>query len=127
MTRQLNAIAQAGNIGLDMLQMLVAYDLAIADISIDNANAFYELGIHHALRPTILIRSIFPATMFISILKPTRLRPTKPAASVDLLAKSISETISAMQSSERKPDSPVFFLLSELEPPDRVKLIVGPT
>src|SRR6516225_9517413 len=51
-------IAQAGNIRLDMFHMLITYDLAIADISIDNANAFYELGIRHGLRPngTILIR-----------------------------------------------------------------------
>src|ERR1700758_1510239 len=51
-------IAQAGNIRLDMFQMLIAYDVVIADISIDNANAFYELGIRHGLRPngTILIR-----------------------------------------------------------------------
>jgi hypothetical protein len=51
-------IAEAGNIRLDMFQMLIAYDLVIADISIDNANVFYELGIRHGLRPkgTILIR-----------------------------------------------------------------------
>src|SRR5262245_65809572 len=51
-------ITQAGNIRLDMFQMLIGYDLVIADISIDNANVFYELGIRHGLRPngTILIR-----------------------------------------------------------------------
>src|SRR5262245_62492544 len=51
-------ITQAGNIRLDMFQMLIAYDLVIADISVDNANVFYELGVRHGLRPngTILIR-----------------------------------------------------------------------
>src|SRR6516225_1605050 len=51
-------IAQAGNIRVDMFQMLIAYDLVIADMSIHNPNVFYELGIRHGLRPngTILIR-----------------------------------------------------------------------
>jgi hypothetical protein len=40
--RTTGAIAQAGNIRLDMFQMLLAYDLVIADISVDNANVFYE-------------------------------------------------------------------------------------
>jgi len=55
-------IAEAGNIRLDMFQRLIAYDLVIADISIENANVFYELGIRHGLRPkgTILIR--FPTS-----------------------------------------------------------------
>ena len=38
-------IAAAGNIRLDMFQMLIAYDLVIAGI--DNANVFYELGIRY--------------------------------------------------------------------------------
>ena len=51
-------IAAAGNIRVDMFEMLITYDLVIADISIDNANVFYELGIRHGLRPkgTILLR-----------------------------------------------------------------------
>ena len=38
--------------------MLIEADLVIADISIHNANVFYELGIRHALRPwrTYMIR-----------------------------------------------------------------------
>src|SRR5450631_3185091 len=51
-------IAEAGNIRLDMFQMLITHDVVIADISISNANVFYELGIRHGLRPkgTILLR-----------------------------------------------------------------------
>ena len=44
-------ISQQGNIREDMFRLIVASDLVIADVSIDNANAFYELGIRHALRP----------------------------------------------------------------------------
>ena len=44
-------ISRQGNIREDMFRMIVASDLVIADVSIHNANAFYELGIRHALRP----------------------------------------------------------------------------
>ena len=35
---------------LDMFQLLLTADLVVADISIHNANVFYELGMRHALR-----------------------------------------------------------------------------
>jgi hypothetical protein len=52
------AIVAAGNIRGDMFGMLLAADLVIADISIHNANVYYELGIRHALRDriTVLLR-----------------------------------------------------------------------
>ena len=40
---------QAGNIRADMFQQLLVADIVVADISIHNANVFYELGIRHAL------------------------------------------------------------------------------
>src|ERR1035437_1316350 len=50
---------QAGNIRTDMFQQLLVADIVIADISIHNANVFYELGVRHALQPqkTFLIRA----------------------------------------------------------------------
>ncbi len=52
------AIFEQGNIREDMFAQLLLADLVIADISIHNANVFYELGIRHALRDkrTFLIR-----------------------------------------------------------------------
>jgi len=49
---------QAGNIRADMFQQLLVADIVIADVSIHNANVFYELGIRHALQPnrTFLLR-----------------------------------------------------------------------
>jgi hypothetical protein len=124
-------IAEAGNIRLDMFQMLIAHDLVIADISIDNANVFYELGIRHGLRPkgTILIRFPTSGKDVPFDLKTDRYiayNRENPAAAVGLLAKSIEDTIQAMRSPERKPDSPVFLLLPELSPPDPAKLTVVP-
>jgi hypothetical protein len=124
-------IAQAGNIRLDMFQMLIAYDLVIADISIDNANVFYELGIRHGLRPngTILLRFPTSGKDVPFDLKTDRYIAydrDNPAGAVDLLAKSIKDTLGAMRRSEAKPDSPVFLLLPELTPPDPAKLSVAP-
>ena len=47
-----------GNIRTEMFRRLLIADVVIVDISIDNANVFYELGIRHALRSkrTFMIR-----------------------------------------------------------------------
>src|SRR6188474_998252 len=52
-------LIEQGNIRTDMFEELLIADLVIADISIHNANAFYELGIRHAFRDkrTFLIKS----------------------------------------------------------------------
>jgi len=44
-------ILEAGNIREDMFQQLLVADLVVADVSVHNANVFYELGIRHALQP----------------------------------------------------------------------------
>src|SRR5260221_14499201 len=43
-------IVQSGNIRVDMFRRLLTADLVVADLSIHNANVFYEVGIRHALR-----------------------------------------------------------------------------
>src|SRR5215469_87909 len=57
--RTTGEILRAGNIRTDMFQQLLVADLVVADISTNNANAFYELGIRHALRDchTFMLRS----------------------------------------------------------------------
>ena len=124
-------IAEAGNIRLDMFQRLIAYDLVIADISIENANVFYELGIRHGLRPkgTILIRFPTSGKDVPFDLKTDRYvayARDDPAAAVGLLSQSIKETLQATRNPERKADSPVFLLLPELSPPALETLTVVP-
>ena len=48
----------AGNIREDMFSLLLSADLVICDITVHNANVFYELGARHALRKrgTVLLR-----------------------------------------------------------------------
>src|SRR6188472_2988492 len=49
---------EQGNIREDMFRELVTADVVIADLSIHNANVFYELGIRHAVREhgTLMLR-----------------------------------------------------------------------
>ncbi|TYQ14069.1 UNVERIFIED_ORG: hypothetical protein JN05_03472 [Zoogloea ramigera] len=51
-------VMHSGIIDLPMYEMLLRADLVIADISTGNANAIYELGVRHALRPfsTIIMK-----------------------------------------------------------------------
>lgn len=48
-------IKQAGSIHRDMFTHIAEDDLAIVDISMLNPNVFYELGVRHALRPSVTI------------------------------------------------------------------------
>src|ERR1700690_3841674 len=41
---------RAGDIRADMFQELLLADLVVADLTIDNPNVWYELGVRHALR-----------------------------------------------------------------------------
>lgn len=51
-------VSHSGHIDLPMYEMLLRADLVVADISTGNANALYELGVRHALRPysTIIMK-----------------------------------------------------------------------
>ncbi|MDH4052819.1 MAG: toll/interleukin-1 receptor domain-containing protein, partial [Rubrivivax sp.] len=41
---------RAGDIRSDMFQELLVADLVVADLTLDNPNVWYELGVRHALR-----------------------------------------------------------------------------
>jgi hypothetical protein len=115
---------QQGNIRTDMFEQLLIADLVIADISIHNANAFYELGIRHAFQEkrTFLIKSKGDEVPF--DLKTDRYMPYDagdPAASLPALIEALRATLDSQDQ-----DSPVFQLLPGLEPADSTKSIVVP-
>ena len=118
------AFAQAGNIRADMFEQLMIADLVIADISIHNANVYYELGVRHALRDghTILIRSRRDEVPF--DLKTDRYleyAADDPAAAVADLAEAVRQTLAATRG-----DSPVFLLVPALKPHDPETLVPAP-
>lgn len=117
-------IVAQGNIRADMFQRLLTADLVVADISIHNANAFYELGIRHALRDkrTFLLRCRADDVPF--DLKTDRYLAYEredPAASLPALTEALARTCD----SERQ-DSPVYQLLPGLPAQDPSAFLVVP-
>ena len=115
---------QQGNIRSDMFEQLLIADLVVADISIHNANTFYELGIRHAFRDkrTFLIRSQGDEVPF--DLKTDRYLSydaADPAACLPVLVKALQATWASQHQ-----DSPVFQLLPGLPPADPGKFLVVP-
>jgi len=121
-------IAQAGNIREDMFRLLVTADLVIADVSIHNANVFYELGVRHGLRPrgTLLMRAAVDDYPF--DLQTDRFLlydPAKPEASVVKLAAAITATLGTVRTASGA-DSPVYKMLPSLPEPSPTALRVVP-
>jgi len=114
--RTTEEIVRAGNIRTDMFERLLVADLVIADISVHNANVYYELGVRHALCPrtTILIRARADVVPF--DLRTDRYLvydERAPAASAERLAAAVTQSLLADNA-----DSPVFLLLPALKPSD---------
>ena len=117
-----------GNIREDMFRLLVTADLVVADVSIHNPNAFYELGIRHALRHqhTFLLRAKATEAKYPFDLQTDRYftyDDDNPASGVDALAAALRSTLRA---DPQYRDSPVFQLLPKLKPHDRAVLIPVP-
>ncbi|MGD9511841.1 MAG: tetratricopeptide repeat-containing protein [Geminicoccaceae bacterium] len=122
--RTTGEIAAAGNIREDMFRMLIASDVVIADISIHNANVFYELGIRHAVRPwrTFLLRCRADEGVFdLQTDRYLQYERDHPAACLPALIEGLRQSLAA----ERR-DSPVYLLLPQLEPPPRAALLPVP-
>jgi hypothetical protein len=127
-------ILEAGNIREDMFQQLLVADLVIADVSLHNANVFYELGIRHALRPrrTYLLRARQekprqergPEDEVPFDLRTDRYLeydPKEPAATLSTFIDALNQTLL----SDRQ-DSPVFRLLPDLQAQDRARFLPVP-
>jgi hypothetical protein len=123
---------RAGDIRADMFQELLLADLVLADISIDNPNVWYELGVRHALRSrgVVLISGGRTPKAF-DIYTDRKLRYTlangvpDPAHLKDDLNALVAMLTSTMQSWRGRTVSPVYTLLPNLEEPQWKKLRVG--
>jgi hypothetical protein len=117
-------ILKAGNIRFDMFQRLLTADLVVADLSIHNANVFYELGIRHALRAkrTFLLRCEGEKYPF--DLQTDRYfvyDKDNPAASLKPLTKALERTLAS-----EDQDSPVFRSLPQMKQQDRSSFLAVP-
>jgi hypothetical protein len=115
-------IRYSGSIDVHMYQELLKADVVIADLSTANVNAFYELGIRHALRPyrTIVIsedKLIYPFDLnHIKITSYTHLGDAIDFEEVERFRKALGEVLDAVLAKE-EPDSPVYTYLEKLIPP----------
>ena len=122
-------IRRQGNIRLDMFQRLLTADLVIADISIHNANVYYELGVRHALRGkhTFMIRARGADIKTDEVpfdIKTDRYLTydgVNPETSVDDLYEGLRQTINS-----EAADSPVFQMLPDLAEQDRARFLPIP-
>lgn len=119
-------IISQGNIRRDMFQRLLTADVVVADITVDNANAYYELGIRHAMRDrvTVLLRGTAaegtpepdPVPFDLKTDRYLSYDLDDPAASVDDLTHVIKSSQRNLES-----DSPVFQMLPGVQPQEKLK------
>ena len=120
---------RAGDIRTDMFQELLLADLVVADLSIDNPNVWYELGVRHALRARGVIgircrRDYMPFDVFTDRALRYSIKEIPPGAAVPdperledekkKIAEFATETMDCWY--ERKI-SPVYHLLPYLKEP----------
>src|SRR5688572_3593975 len=102
-------IVEAGNVREDMFRELVLADLVVADVSVHNANVFYELGIRHAVRnrATVLIRARIDAVPFdLRADRYLSYDPASAAGSLPELVRVLRDTLAS-----ERIDRPVYRLL----------------
>ncbi|HCR70660.1 MAG TPA: hypothetical protein DIW23_04375 [Anaerolineae bacterium] len=120
----------AGDILTDMFQELLLADMVICDLSIDNANAFYELGIRHALRKRGVVhiqagRAYMPFDIFNVRTLPYHITPEgipDPAyirSDISAISRMVRDT---WASDKDAVHSPIYNLLTGLKEPNRKSL-----
>jgi hypothetical protein len=120
--KRADEIVHSGFIDLPMYQQLLTADVVIADLSTYNCNAFYELGVRHALRPytTITIaeeKMVFPFD--VNHIAIRRYQHMGEGIDFEEVERMRADLTAAIQAIAAKPvnDSPVYQFLTDLEPP----------
>jgi tetratricopeptide (TPR) repeat protein len=112
-----------GIIHRPMFERLLLCDYAVADLSMANANVYYELGIRHATRPwstVLLFREGFRLPFDVGPLRaqPYHLGPDGRPARDHVAPDRAALTASLRHARDATTDSPLFQLLPELPPAD---------
>jgi hypothetical protein len=117
-------IVHAGTIDVPMYDQLLNADVVVADLSTANCNAFYELGVRHALRPftTITIAEDKMVAPFdVNHILIRRYQHMGEGIDFDEVMRMRGELKSAISMISNQPanDSPVYTFVSDLKPPFR--------
>ncbi|HET8916547.1 MAG TPA: TRAFs-binding domain-containing protein [Candidatus Binatia bacterium] len=120
---------RAGDIRTDMFQELLMADLVVADLSIDNPNVWYELGVRHALRARGVIgimcrRNYMPFDVYTDRVLTYQIKDNPPGAAIpdperleDGKKKLAEFATQTMDSWYERKISPVYHLLPALKEP----------
>jgi tetratricopeptide (TPR) repeat protein len=122
-------IVHSGLIDLPMYEQLLTADVVVADLSTSNKNAFYELGVRHALRPhtTIVIAEdgmkAFPFDVnHVLVRQYHHLGEDIGYSEVLRFRDQVTQAMNEILDSDpRKNDSPVYTILHGLTPPRRAE------
>ena len=127
-----DADRRGGSIHLDMFQDLLLAEFVVADLTIDNPNVWYEIGVRHALRAggavlTYALRDRLPfdiagQRMQRYTLKEGKLDPDLVGAELTALTEAIEATLGAWRG---RRASPVYQQVPSLREPDWKTLKVG--
>ena len=115
-------IVHSGIIDVPMYQHLLTADVVIADLSTYNSNAFYELGVRHALRPfaTITIaesKLVYPFDVNHTVIQPYEHLGTGIDFEEVMRMRQVLETAIRHLMANPQNDSPVYQFLHGLRPP----------
>jgi len=119
-------IIEAGNIREDMFGLILEADVVVCDMTIHNANVFYELGIRHALRKkrSVLIRG-GPLADEVPFDNLTDRYLSYEVDNPGKALQALTDTLIATLASERT-DSPIFKMLPTLPEVDPDKVAILP-
>jgi tetratricopeptide (TPR) repeat protein len=115
-------VIHSGIIDVPMYRQLLTADVVVADLSTYNCNAFYELGVRHALRPytTITIaedKMVYPFDInHIAVRKYHHLGEGIDYEEVERMRTELQKAIEIIASNPVS-DSPVYAFLENLKPP----------
>ena len=123
---------RAGDIRTDMFQELLIADLVVADLTLDNPNVWYELGVRHALRArgVVLISGGRVPTAF-DLYTDRKLRYNikdgmPDPATMEQDKHDLTDMVKAtMESWRGRKISPVYHLMPNLQEPDWKSLRIG--
>lgn len=123
-------IMHSGTIDVPMYQQLLKADVVVADLSTSNTNAFYELGVRHALRPftTITIAEDKLVNPFdvnhIVIRRYHHMGEGIDYEEVERMRADLQKAMEVIAAKEVN-DSPVYEFLKNLKPPSLVEEAVA--
>jgi tetratricopeptide (TPR) repeat protein len=123
---------RAGDIRTDMFQELLLADLVVVDLTLDNPNVWYELGVRHALRArgVLLVqseRSYQPFDIYTDRKLRYRIKDGRPDPEhlEDDRRALVEMALATMESWHGRPISPVFHLLDGLQEPAWRQLLLS--